>query len=35
MRLEDKLDAERRGNTAYEEYRADGRMKDGRRLAAH
>jgi transposase len=31
-RLEDELDAERRGNEAYEEYRAGGRMKDGRRF---
>ena len=31
-RLEDDLEAERRGNEAYERYRADGRTKDGRRL---
>jgi transposase len=31
-RLEDELDAERRGNRAYEQYRANGRMKDGRRF---
>jgi hypothetical protein len=31
-RLEDDLDAERRGNEAYEAYRAQGRMKDGRRF---
>jgi transposase len=31
-RLENELDAERRGNEAYEEYRAHGRMKNGRRL---
>ncbi len=31
-RLEDELEAERRGNQAYEEYRAHGRMKNGRRL---
>ena len=31
-RLEDELAAERRGNRAYEEYRAHGRMKNGRRL---
>jgi transposase len=31
-RLEDELDAERRGNQAYEVYRARGRMKDGRRF---
>ena len=31
-RLEEDLDAERRGNEAYEEYRARGRMKDGRRF---
>jgi hypothetical protein len=31
-RLEDELAAERRGNQAYEEYRAHGRMKNGRRL---
>jgi transposase len=31
-RLEGDLDAERRGNGAYEEYRAQGRMKDGRRF---
>ena len=31
-RLEEDLDAERRGNEAYEEYRAHGRMKDGRRF---
>jgi transposase len=33
-RLEDELAAERRGNQAYEEYRAHGRMKNGRRLGA-
>ena len=32
LRLEDDLDAERRGNEAYEQYRARGRMKDGRRF---
>jgi transposase len=31
-RLEDELDAERRGNEAYEQYRIQGRTKDGRRL---
>jgi hypothetical protein len=31
-RLEEDLDAKRRGNEAYEEYRAQGRMKDGRRF---
>jgi transposase len=31
-RLEEDLDAERRGNEAYQEYRAQGRMKDGRRF---
>jgi transposase len=31
-RLEGDLDAERAGNEAYEEYRAQGRMKDGRRF---
>ena len=31
-RLEADLDAERRGNEAYEAYRAQGRMKDGRRF---
>jgi transposase len=31
-RLEDELDAERRGNRAYEQYRTRGRMKDGRRF---
>jgi transposase len=31
-RLEDDLAAERRGNEAYEQYRAHGRTKDGRRL---
>jgi transposase len=31
-RLEAELDAERRGNEAYEAYRATGRMKDGRRF---
>jgi transposase len=31
-RLENDLDAERRGNEAYEAYRAQGRMKDGRRF---
>jgi transposase len=31
-RLEADLDAEWRGNEAYEEYRAHGRMKDGRRF---
>jgi hypothetical protein len=34
-RPEDELAAERRGNQAYEEYRAHGRMKNGRRLGAH
>ena len=34
VRLEDELEAERRGNKAYEEYRAHGRMKNGRRLGA-
>ena len=33
-RLEDELDAERRGNEAYEDYRAHGRMKNGRRFGA-
>jgi Transposase DDE domain len=33
-RLEDDLEAERRGNQAYEEYRANGRMSDGRRFGA-
>jgi transposase len=32
LRLGDDLDAERRGNEAYEQYRARGRMKDGRRF---
>jgi len=32
LRLEDELEAERRGNLAYEEYRAHGMMKNGRRL---
>jgi hypothetical protein len=31
-RLEDELVAERRGNEAYEHYRATGRMKNGRRF---
>jgi transposase len=31
-RLEDELSAERRGNEAYENYRAHGKMKNGRRL---
>jgi transposase len=31
-RLEDELEAERAGNRAYEQYRVDGRTKDGRRL---
>jgi transposase len=31
-RLEDELAAERRGNEAYEHYRATGRMKNGRRF---
>jgi hypothetical protein len=31
-RLEDDLDAERRGTEAYEAYRAQGRMNDGRRF---
>jgi transposase len=31
-RLADELDAERAGNEAYEQYRVDGRTKDGRRL---
>jgi transposase len=34
VRLEDELEAERRGNKAYEDYRAHGRMKNGRRLGA-
>jgi Transposase DDE domain/Transposase domain (DUF772) len=34
VRLEDELEAERRGNQAYEEYRVHGRMKNGRRLGA-
>jgi hypothetical protein len=34
VRLEDELEAERRGNKAYEEYRVHGRMKNGRRLGA-
>jgi transposase len=33
-RLEEDLGAEVRGNTAYEAYRAQGRMKNGRRLGA-
>jgi len=33
-RLEADLDAERRGNEAYEAYRAQGRMKNGRRFGA-
>jgi hypothetical protein len=33
-RLEDELDAEHRGNRAYEEYRATGRMKNGRRFGS-
>jgi transposase len=33
-RLEEELEAERRGNAAYEEYRANGRMKNGRRFGA-
>jgi hypothetical protein len=33
-RLEAELEAERRGNAAYEEYRATGRMKNGRRFGA-
>jgi len=33
-RLDDDLAAERRGNEAYEAYRAQGRMKDGRRFGA-
>ncbi len=33
-RLEDDLIAERRGNTAYEAYRAQGKMKDGRRFGS-
>jgi transposase len=32
QRLEDELAAERRGNEAYERYRATGRMKNGRRF---
>ena len=32
LRLEAELDAERAGNAAYEEYRAQGRMKNGRRF---
>jgi hypothetical protein len=31
-RLEEELEAERVGNEAYERYRAQGRMKDGRRF---
>jgi hypothetical protein len=33
-RLDDELEAERRGHAAYEEYRANGRMKNGRRFGA-
>ncbi len=33
-RLEDDLAAERRGNSAYEDYRAQGKMKDGRRFGS-
>jgi len=33
-RLEDELAARRRGNDAYEHYRATGRMKNGRRFGA-
>jgi len=33
-RLEDDLMAERRGNAAYEAYRAQGKMKDGRRFGS-
>jgi Transposase DDE domain len=33
-RLDAELAAESRGNTAYEQYRATGRMKNGRRLGA-
>jgi Transposase DDE domain/Transposase domain (DUF772) len=33
-RLADDLDAERRGNRAYEAYRAQGKMKDGRRFGS-
>ena len=33
-RLEEELEAERRGNAAYEEYRATGRLKNGRRFSA-
>ena len=33
-RLEDELDAERAGNGAYEAYRTQGRMKNGRRFGA-
>lgn len=33
-RLEEELEAERCGNAAYEEYRANGRMKNGRRFGA-
>jgi transposase len=32
QRLQEDLDTERRGNRAYEAYRARGRMKDGRRF---
>jgi transposase len=32
QRLEDELDAKRRGNDAYEQYRKRGRRKDGRRF---
>lgn len=34
QRLEDELDARRRGNDAYEHYRTTGRMKNGRRFGA-
>jgi hypothetical protein len=31
-RLEQELECERRGNEAYEDYRANGRMKNGNRF---
>ena len=34
LRLEAELDAERAGNAAYEAYRAQGRMKNGRRFGS-
>src|ERR1019366_7396697 len=34
LRLEAELDAERAGNAAYEEYRVQGRMKNGRRFGS-